>query len=194
MGRRDPAEIYVIVGLGNPGRRYARTRHNAGFLAVDFLAKRWGVRLWRRRFGAAYGKKTVAAREVFLVQPHTYMNLSGTSVAPWVGDLGLDLDHLLVICDDLNLPAGAVRLRTQGSAGGHKGLQSLIEELGADKYPRLRVGIGSPPAGEDAADYVLAPLGRADDEQFQKTLARAADAAESWFRRGAAATMAAFNQ
>jgi PTH1 family peptidyl-tRNA hydrolase len=194
MGRSDPAATYVIVGLGNPGRRYAYTRHNAGYRAVDALAHRWGIKLWRRRFFTAYGKKTLAGREVFLVQPHTYMNLSGNSVARWVDDLGLDLEHLLAICDDLNLPAGAIRLRPQGSAGGHKGLQSLIEELGGEKYPRLRVGIGTPPPGVDAADYVLAPMARADAEQMEQTVARAADAAESWLRRGVAATMAAFNQ
>lgn len=193
MARSELAETYIIAGLGNPGRRYAHTRHNAGFMAVDALARRWGVKLWRRRFNAAYGKKAVAEREVFLVQPHTYMNLSGQSLARWIEAWKLDLERLLVICDDLNLPAGSVRLRTRGSAGGHKGLQSLIDELASDDYPRLRVGIGAPPPLEDAADYVLATPARADADQLALTVARAADAAESWLRLGAAATMAAFN-
>jgi PTH1 family peptidyl-tRNA hydrolase len=182
--------IYAVFGLGNPGRQYVGTRHNAGAMAVDALARRHRIRLWRRRFQSACGKGRVGRRVVWLVKPRTYMNLSGYAVAAAAEGLKLDTNNILVISDDIDLPPGKIRLREKGSAGGHKGLQSIIDELGTQNFARLRVGVGAPP-GDDAASYVLSQLEEAD--AVGAALERAADAAEAWLAEGAARAMTAFN-
>jgi len=184
---------YAVFGLGNPGRRFAGTRHNAGAMALDILARRHGIRLWRRRYQAACGRGRVRGKPVWLFKPRTYMNLSGYAVAAAVEDLRLAADNLLVMCDDIDLPAGNIRLREKGSAGGHKGLRSIIDELGTQDFARLRVGVGAPPPGEDAAAYVLSAFEAAEMESIDAALARAADAAEAWLVEGAARAMTAFN-
>lgn len=183
----------AIFGLGNPGRRFAGTRHNAGAMALDVLARRGGIRLWRRRYRAACGRGRIRGRPVWLFKPRTYMNLSGYAVAAAVEDLRLDAGRILVMCDDIDLPAGNIRLREKGSAGGHKGLRSIIDEIGTPDFARLRVGVGAPPPGEDAAAYVLSPVGAAEQEKIDAALERAADAAEMWLAEGAARAMTAFN-
>lgn len=181
---------YAVFGLGNPGRQYVGTRHNAGAMVVDVLARRHRIRLWRRRFQSACGKGRAAGRDVWLVKPRTYMNLSGYAVAEAAEKLNLATDNILVISDDIDLPPGKIRLREKGSAGGHKGLQSIIDELGTQNFARLRVGVGAP-AGDDAATYVLSPLEEAD--AVGAALERAAAAAEAWLAEGAARAMTAFN-
>lgn len=181
---------YAVFGLGNPGRQYVGTRHNAGAMVVDVLARRHRIRLWRRRFQSACGKGRAAGRDVWLVKPRTYMNLSGYAVADAAEKLNLATDNILVISDDIDLPPGKIRLREKGSAGGHKGLQSIIDELGTQNFARLRVGVGAP-AGDDAATYVLSPLEEAD--AVGAALERAAAAAEAWLAEGAARAMTAFN-
>jgi len=183
----------AIFGLGNPGRRFAGTRHNAGALALDVLARRGGIRLWRRRYQAACGRGRIRGRPVWLFKPRTYMNLSGYAVAAAIEDLRLDAARILVMCDDIDLPAGNIRLREKGSAGGHKGLRSIIDEIGTPDFARLRVGVGGPPPGEDAAAYVLSPFEAAEQEKIDAALERAADAAEMWLAEGAARAMTAFN-
>ncbi len=183
-------ETYAIFGLGNPGRRYAGTRHNVGATVVDVLARRHRIRLWRRRFQSACGKGRVGGRAVWLVKPRTYMNLSGYAVAAATEGLNLGPGKMLVISDDIDLPPGKIRLREKGSAGGHKGLQSIIDELDTQNFARLRVGVGTPP-GDDAASYVLSPLEEAD--AAGAAVERAADAAEAWLAEGAARAMTAFN-
>lgn len=184
---------YAVFGLGNPGRRFAGTRHNAGARVLDILARRHGIRLWRRRYQAACGRGRIRGRQVWLFKPRTYMNLSGYAVAAAVEDLHLDAGNVLVMCDDIDLPAGNIRLREKGSAGGHKGLRSIIEELGTQDFARLRVGVGAPPPGVDAAAYVLSPFEAAEAGDVDAALARAADAAEAWLAEGAARAMTAFN-
>lgn len=183
----------AIFGLGNPGRRFAGTRHNAGAMALDVLARRGGIRLWRRRYRAACGRGRIRGRPVWLFKPRTYMNLSGYAVAAAVEDLRLDAGRILVMCDDIDLPAGNIRLREKGSSGGHKGLRSIIDEMGTPDFARLRVGVGGPPPGEDAAAYVLSPFEAAEQEKIDAALERAADAAEMWVAEGAARAMTAFN-
>jgi len=161
-------------------------------MAVAALARRHGVRMWRRRCDAACGKGKVAGRAVWLFHPRTYMNRSGWAVAAAVDELGLELSRLLVVSDDISLPTGALRLRARGSSGGHKGLQSIIEELDSQEFARLRVGVGDP-GGEDAADYVLAPFAPPEVPTINAALARAADAVELWLAEGTARAMAAFN-
>ena len=180
---------YAVFGLGNPGRQYVGTRHNAGAMVVDILARRHRVRLWRRRFQSACGKGRVAGRDAWLFKPRTYMNLSGYAVAEAAETLKLPTGNILVISDDIDLPPGKIRLREKGSAGGHKGLQSIIDELGTQNFARLRVGVGSP-GGDDAATYVLSPL---EETDVAAAMERAAAAAEAWLAEGAARAMTAFN-
>jgi len=146
--------LYVICGLGNPGPKYARNRHNAGFQCVDRLAEAWGLHFDKMRFKAYLATGHVLGVQVILAKPLTYMNDSGESVASIVRWYKLPLHNLLVIYDDLDLPVGKTRLRPNGSAGGHKGMLSIINRLGSDDFPRLRLGIGRPRQGEPY-DYVL---------------------------------------
>ncbi len=184
---------YAVFGLGNPGRQFAGNRHNSGAMALDVLARRGGIRLWRRRYRAACGRGRIGGRPVWLFKPRTYMNLSGYAVAAAVEALRLDAARILVMCDDIDLPAGNIRLREKGSSGGHKGLRSIIDEMGTPDFARLRVGVGAPPPGEDAAAYVLSPFEAAEQEQIDAALERAAGAAEMWLAEGAARAMTAFN-
>jgi len=182
----------LIVGLGNPGRPYAQTRHNAGFRVVDRLARRWQIGLTRQKFSAQMGDGTIAGHHVILLKPTTWMNRSGQAVAEASRFYKLALEDLLVISDDLDLPIGRIRLRAGGSAGGHKGLADIIACLGTDEFARLRVGIGRPDDG-DAVDYVLSPFRPEQLAIAQQAEARAAEAAETWTAQGIQAAMNKYN-
>lgn len=184
----------LIVGLGNPGPRYARTRHNAGFHVVDRLAELLGAGAWREGRGA----KSAQARHpesgpVVLVKPLSYMNRSGRPTAALLAETGAGPEDLLVVADELQLPLGRIRLRPKGSAGGHNGLKSVIEYLGTDAFARLRVGVGPLPAGADRADFVLSDIPRADWPAYQESVERAASAALLWIAEGAERAMAVYN-
>ena len=183
----------LIVGLGNPGQEYANTRHNMGFLCADELARRAGVRWERPRLKAIQAKGTLAGRDVVLAKPQTYMNDSGVSVAQLVRWYKAPLTDLLVISDDLDLPFGQLRLRGEGSAGGQKGLGSIIQQLRTNQVPRLRIGIGRPRWGE-ARDYVLTRFTREQAEALPEIIGRAADAAELWLAEGLIAAMNRYNR
>jgi PTH1 family peptidyl-tRNA hydrolase len=184
----------VVVGLGNPGDKYAGTRHNVGFDVVCELAKRWSADRPRRRFEAECQEAMFGSEKVLLVRPQTYMNVSGRSVGPLVTFFQLPLSDLLVVCDDLNLPLGQLRLRGTGSAGGQKGLLSLLQVLGAEAVPRLRLGIDRPPPGQDSADYVLAKFPKTELEIVDDAVRRAANAVELWITNGLEAAMNAANR
>jgi len=182
----------LVLGLGNPGSEYVGTRHNVGAMVVDLLARRHRVRLWRRRFQATCGKGSISARAAWLIKPRVYMNRSGWSVAAARQELKLDLGHILVIADDIALPTAKIRMREKGSSGGHKGLQSVIDELGTEDFARLRIGVGAPEDG-DAAAYVLAPFEPGELDVIEDAVARAAAAVACWLGEGAARAMTAFN-
>ncbi|CAA9555345.1 MAG: Peptidyl-tRNA hydrolase [uncultured Thermomicrobiales bacterium] len=182
----------LIVGLGNPGKEYAGTRHNIGFMVVDELARRGGLRWDKPRLKAEQTKGSLAGRDVVLAKPQTYMNSSGVSVVQLVKWYKVPLDQLLVISDDLDLPFGTLRLRGEGSAGGQKGVASIIQQLRTDAFPRLRLGIGRPRWG-DPADYVLTRFGKDQADELADTIARAADAAEVWLAEGLIPAMNRFN-
>lgn len=149
--------VFLIVGLGNLGNRYQKTRHNIGFMVVEDCARRWKKRFQKGEGHYEITETTVRSRNVFLVKPTIYMNRSGIAVVELLRRYAMELSHLLVVCDDLNLPLGKIRLRKKGSDGGHKGLASIISTLGTEEFPRLRLGIGF--NGEiDATDYVLSPF------------------------------------
>ena len=147
---------YLVVGLGNPGAQYTTTRHNAGFLALDYLCEKYGARTDRARFKALVGEATIGGARVLLMRPQTYMNRSGEAVSEAMRFYKLDASHVIVISDDISLEPGRLRVRRKGSAGGHNGLKSLNEHLGTDEYPRIKMGVGKKPNPEyDLADWVL---------------------------------------
>lgn len=182
------------MGLGNPGLRYAATRHNLGFWVVDLLADRWQISLSKRKFESAVGEGLVRGEKVILVKPQTFMNRSGEAVGPLVRFFGAPLHSVLVVYDDMALEPGTIRIRSRGSAGGHNGMKSIIAHLGSEEFPRLRVGIGAPPAGMDSADYVLQAVSGAEHKILQKACTIAADAAELWLSEGVEPAMNLYNR
>jgi PTH1 family peptidyl-tRNA hydrolase len=187
------SERYLIVGLGNPGRKYKRNRHNVGFQVIDHLAKRHGLRFGRRQSDAFVTGGQIAGRAVILAKPLSYMNKSGGPVAALRRFYKIDPARLLVIFDDLDLPVGTLRLRPSGGSSGQKGMKSIVERLGSQEFPRLRVGIGRPPGRMDPAAYVLQNFGKEQLATVEETYERAADAIETWLRDGVELAMSRHN-
>jgi PTH1 family peptidyl-tRNA hydrolase len=187
----------VICGLGNPGERYRLTRHNVGFRVVDLLADRWGLTgLGKVREGAARLEADLpeAIGRVLLVKPMRYMNLSGGALKAALRQTEVDpAAELLVVADDVDLPLGRIRLRREGSAGGHNGLRDIISTLGTNEFGRLRVGIGRPGSARATVDHVLATFSPKERELAAEAIATAADAAERWLREGIEAAMNEYN-
>jgi PTH1 family peptidyl-tRNA hydrolase len=174
----------LIVGLGNPGRKYVGTRHNVGFDVVAELARRGSASSPRRAFDAELTESVIGGERVILAAPQTFMNLSGRSVRQILDFYKLSLTDLLVVCDDLNLPLGRLRLRRNGSAGGQKGLKHIIEHTGSEDFARLRIGIDRPPDRIDATAYVLQRFATGERDVMRTAVAAAADAAELWVTQG----------
>jgi peptidyl-tRNA hydrolase, PTH1 family len=186
--------MFLIVGLGNPGERYARNRHNVGFQCVKYLADRHGLEFGEKQHKARLALGTIRGQRVVLAKPFTFMNDSGQAVAALVRWHKLDLaTQLLVIYDDLDLPFATIRLRANGSAGGQNGMKSIIQLLGTQQFARLRVGIGRPADGRDPKDYVLNNWDRDQAAQLPALYARVADAAETFISDGIVAAMNQFN-
>ncbi len=184
--------MFLVVGLGNPGARYADTRHNVGFLVVDALARRAAVGLDREQSGAKVAKATVASEPAVLVKPQKFMNLSGGPVHAARDFYKVELAQIIVVHDDLDLPHGDVRVKVGGGHGGHNGLRDLLAHVGAD-FVRIRVGIGRPPEGWDSADYVLGRWSPDQASELPTLVDRASDAVEHVVRHGATAAMQTFN-
>ena len=183
----------LIVGLGNPGRRYRRTRHNVGWEVVDGLARRMGVAVNEEDGWSLLGRGTIGRKRLLLAKTQTYVNLSGTVVQDLKRRHRIKAAEILIVLDDLDLPLGRLRLRPRGSHGGHNGLRSVLEALGTDEVPRLRIGIGRPPAGVDPAEYVLTRFGSAEQTLMETVLDRAAEAIELTVREGLDVAMNRFN-
>lgn len=183
----------VIVGLGNPGKKYEKTRHNVGFEVIGELARKWHADGFREKHQALVTEATHAGEKVLLVAPQTFMNLSGVSVRLVSDFYRLPVDDLLVICDDFNLPLGLLRTRAQGSAGGQNGLDNIIQQLGTQQFARLRIGIGPVPERWDAVDFVLGKFAKNEQEAVENVVRRAADAAECWVSSGTTETMNRYN-
>jgi PTH1 family peptidyl-tRNA hydrolase len=185
---------YLIVGLGNPGAEYAKTRHNAGFMLVELLAGRWRAD-WsqERKFQARVAKAERDGRRMVLCEPQTYMNLSGEAVGALVNFFQLPLGKFVVAVDDADLPLGEIRLRPGGSSGGHHGLESIEAHLGTREYARLRIGIGRKDATRQIAGHVLGRLNAGEMPVMEKALARAADQVECWLAHGLAKAMSQYN-
>lgn len=171
-----------IVGLGNPGWKYRKTRHNVGFMVIDELAKRFQTKLSEKKFKGEYAIERINGEGLILVKPQTFMNLSGECLRPLVDYYGIDPDHTLVIYDDLDLPTGRIRLRKKGGHGGHNGVRSVIDHLGTKDFKRLRIGIGRPKGPMPIVNYVLQKFDRAEQEEAKLGILTGADAAEAWLR------------
>ena len=185
---------WLVVFLGNPGPRYEGTRHNAGFMAGDALAKAKGAAINRARFRALTGTLEIGGEKVMLMKPQTYMNLSGDAVSQAVKFYKIPPEHVLVVSDEVSLPIGKLRVRAKGSAGGHNGLKSIISCLGTDQFPRIRIGVGAPPHPDyDMADWVLSALKNQDALDMAKAAERAAEAVECYIRNGPERTMNLYN-
>jgi peptidyl-tRNA hydrolase, PTH1 family len=183
----------IIVGLGNPGSAYERTRHNVGFDTLAQLAKKFSAEPPRAKFESQIAEVNLAGERTLLVWPQTFMNRSGGAIRQVVQFYKVELPDLLVVCDDFNLRLGQLRLRPSGSAGGQNGLADTLRQLGTEEIARLRIGIGPPPAGKDAASFVLAKFLPAEQTEIEVTIADAAAAVECWTTRGLAAAMNQFN-
>lgn len=183
----------MVVGLGNPGTKYEGTRHNVGFDVLAELSRRWGTDKPKSRFESLVSEIVCGSVKLLLIAPQTYMNLSGRSVQQFVHFYQQPLADVLVVCDDLNLKVGQLRLRSSGSAGGQKGLASILACLGSEAIPRLRIGIGRPQPDVDSASFVLSRFSKSETESIDQAIVRSAAAIEVWAASGIAAAMNQFN-
>lgn len=185
---------WIVVFLGNPGTKYDKTRHNAGFMTADKCEKATGARITRVRFRALTDQTRVGEETVLLMKPQTYMNLSGEAVGEAAKFYKVPPERVLVVSDDLSLPTGKLRIRAKGSAGGHNGLKSIIQHLGTDAFPRVKIGVGAPPHPDyDMADWVLGRFTGKDAQDMDAACARAWEAVETVITQGTEKAMSQFN-
>jgi len=182
-----------IIGLGNPGKKYEKTRHNIGFMAMDELAKRHGFDFDKSKFDCVYHLGFIEQEKTLFVKPQTFMNLSGEGVRPLLDFYKVDPEQTLVIYDDLDLPPGKIRLRGKGGHGGHNGIRSLIDHLGTREFKRVRLGIGRPEDATSVVNYVLQPFSKREIENIESAIQRTADACEMWMQESFDKTMNEFN-
>ena len=187
-------ETWLIVGLGNPGKEYAKTRHNCGFRALDALAEQLGVKADKGKFQGLYGTATVQGRKIILLKPQTFMNESGRSVLQCSAFFRVPPQHIIVMFDDISLAPGRLRVRADGSAGGHNGIKSIIAELGSQEFPRVKIGVGAKPHPDaDLADWVLSGFTSQEEKLLQPALENAGKAALTIIEQGTAQAANQFN-
>ena len=185
---------WLIVGLGNPGAKYDGTRHNIGFAALDILAGSMGVSPDRLKFKSLCAQGTLGGQKVLLMKPSTFMNLSGQAVCEAAAFYKLPMERVLVLCDDVNLPVGKLRIRVKGSDGGHNGLKNIIAHLGHDQFIRIKMGVGEKPKGWDLADHVLGRFSTEDRKLVDEAIEKAAKAVDIMISQGADAAMNEYNR
>ena len=185
--------VFVVAGLGNPGKKYQNTRHNVGFDVLDHLLKRFPGAIKQGKFNGKYVKLQHQDRKLILLWPETFMNLSGSSIQAAMQFFKTPVEALLVVCDDLSLPTGKLRLRSGGSSGGQKGLQNTIDQLGTNQFARLRIGIDATPPSWETADYVLGQFDAVDKDVIERSCEMAADAISCWISDGIGEAMNRFN-
>jgi PTH1 family peptidyl-tRNA hydrolase len=185
--------VKLVIGLGNPGKKYDRTRHNVGFLVVDHIASQNEVKVKTRRCNALVGEWRSGGEKIVLAKPQGYMNRSGESVKALIRELHASPEDIVVVYDDLDLPFGRIRIRSKGSAGGHRGVASIIDSLAGARFDRVRIGIGRPPAGMDPADYVLEPFSAQEVAELDDVVSRAGQAVICLLQDGSQRAMAQFN-
>ena len=183
----------LIIGLGNPGREYANTRHNIGFEAIDALAKDYNISVNKSKFKALYGEGRAGNEKVVLVKPQTYMNLSGESVKAFATWHKIKAEDILIIYDDVSLPPGKLRIRIKGSAGGHNGIKSIIQHLGTNEFERIKVGVGEKPQGWNLADYVLSRFTNAEMKTMDETMTDIVGATGTIIEEGVQGAMNKYN-
>ncbi len=183
-----------IVGLGNPGKKFEQTRHNIGFMIIDELARRHQIKLKKKKFNGLYALESINGEKVVLLEPQTYMNLSGESIRPLVEYYEIDLSDIVVIYDELDLPQGKIRLREKGGHGGHNGIRSIIDHLGTKEFKRIRVGIGRPSTPMPVPDYVLGAFSKQEQQTMDQVVEKAADACEAWLEKPFLEVMNEFNR
>lgn len=187
--------MYLIVGLGNPGRQYENTKHNVGFDAIDYLIEEHHIPQSGVKHKAMYGKGVIAGQKVLVAKPLTYMNLSGESVRELADYYKIDPEtELIVLYDDISLNPGQLRIRKKGSAGGHNGIKNIISQLGTDVFPRVKIGVGEKPKNWDLADYVLSPFGKEERAAVDEAIEKAAKAVEMIVQDEIDAAMNTFNR
>jgi PTH1 family peptidyl-tRNA hydrolase len=186
--------VWLVVGLGNPGREYEDTRHNVGFQVVDALADRADARISDKKFKARTTRVTIGGQEVWLLKPQTFMNLSGESVGPASGFFKIPTSQIIVVHDDMDIELGRLKLKTGGGHGGHNGLRSLKQHLPDDGFLRVRGGVGRPPPQWDPADWVLSNFAREDEEQLARALKEASSAVATILRQGMSRAMNRYNR
>ena len=194
MFRKKAPVSWLVVGLGNPGAKYENTRHNVGFMTADALAGRNGEPIRRVKYNALTSEAVIGGQSVLLMKPTTFMNLSGQAVSEAARFYKIPADHVLVISDDVDLPLGKLRIRKSGSAGGHNGLKNIIQHLGTDQFPRLKIGVGGKPHPDyNMADWVLGQFQGEDKKTIDAAVARAADAVECLLADGIDRAMNQYN-
>jgi PTH1 family peptidyl-tRNA hydrolase len=191
---QEHQKTFLIVGLGNPGREYKYNRHNVGFMVVDAIAKKLGVEFSRMQSNAMITKGDFADARIILAKPYSFMNTSGQPVRSLVRFYKIPYKYVLVIFDDVDLPFGAIRMRSEGGSSGQQGMKSIIQQLGSKEFNRLRIGIGRPPGKMKTPDYVLQDFKKKESEDLPMILDRASDAALSFLAKGVEATMNIYNQ
>lgn len=184
----------LIVGLGNPGKQYDKTRHNIGFEVIDYLSEHLQIPLDQSKHKGIYGVGNVRGEKVFLLKPLTYMNLSGESVRPLMDYFDIALEDLIVIYDDLDLPVGRIRLRQKGSAGGHNGVKSIIAHVGSQEFNRIRVGVNRPSNGQPITDYVLSRFTKEEQDVINQVVVKCSEACEATLEKPFLQVMNEFNQ
>ena len=194
FGRRPDPVSWIIVFLGNPGARYENTRHNAGFLTADTVEKNAGVKITRLKYNSLTAIATLGGQRVFLMKPQTFMNLSGTAVRQAMNFYKVPLNNVITVSDDVSLPAGKLRVRRSGSAGGHNGLKDIIAKCGGEGFPRIKIGVGSPPCGDyDMRDWVLSKPAGEDKKLITAASVRAAAALDIIITRSVDKAMEEYN-
>jgi PTH1 family peptidyl-tRNA hydrolase len=185
--------LYLIVGLGNPGKEYQATRHNVGFMTLDLIAQRLNTQINKVKFKGLFGEAFYDGEKILLLKPHTFMNLSGQSVVDALNFFKIPFEHLIVVYDDMDLPVGRLRIRSEGSSGGHRGMDSIVYQLSSDKFPRIRIGIGRPEGQRDAADHVLGKINGEEAEKIKAVIETAAKAVLCTISEGADMAMNRYN-
>lgn len=185
--------MYCIVGLGNPGLKYENTRHNAGFLTIDYLANKFGIDVKKSKFKSLYGQGVISGQKVMLVKPQTYMNNSGEAVREIKNFYKFDMDKLIVIYDDIDIEFGTIRIRKKGSAGTHNGMKSIIYQIQDDKFPRIKIAVGKKPEYMDLANFVLSGFTEKEAEVIREEIKLAADSIETMIESSIDMSMNKFN-
>ncbi len=186
--------MYLIAGLGNPGREYVGTRHNVGFEVADAICARFDINLNKEKFRAVFGDGRIAGEKVIVAKPQTYMNLSGEAIRELADWYKIEQDNIIIIYDDISLPVGKIRIREKGSAGGHNGIKNIIYQLQTDVFPRIKIGVGAPEHPDfDMKDYVLGHFSKEETETLTESAIRAVFAAQEIIKAGAKSAMNKFN-